>query len=100
MPTKPEPPNSVIALLADIVRDRSRTRHAALLVFSVGFATTLILASILLIMMLFGTPGTAAVASVLATASLTAASLTARRVVKNRQSRPDNEKDSTNDPPL
>jgi len=85
VPTKPEPPSTVIALVAEIFRDRRQTRHAAILLFSAAVAVVLVLAPVLAVMMLFSTTGAAAVGgvSVLATASVTV-----RRIAMTRCSRP------------
>lgn len=89
MPAKPEPPNTVLALLAEIFRDRRQTRHAAILLFSAAVAVVLVLAPVLAVMTLFSTTGAAAVGgvSVLATACVTA-----RRIATTRCSRPESTK--------
>jgi len=84
MPTKPEPPITVIALLAQIVRDHRQTRHAAILAFSLALALAVVLAPVIAVLILFGTTGAAAVggASALATAGIAA-----HRAVAARRSR-------------
>jgi hypothetical protein len=83
MPTKPEPPITLIALLAQIVRDHRQTRHAAILVFSLAFAVTVVLAPVIVVLVLFGETGAAAIGGA---SALTAAGIAAHRAVAARRS--------------
>jgi hypothetical protein len=82
MPTKREPPSSVIALLAQILRDRRQTWHAAVLVFSLALALAVVLVPVLVVLVQFGTTGAAAVGGA---GGLATAGMTARRAVAARQ---------------
>jgi hypothetical protein len=75
--------DSVIALVADIVRHRGRTGRAVLLAIGVGFAVALAITPVLVVMILFGPQGAAAVAGL--SAALTAGVAT-RRAITNRRS--------------
>ena len=79
MAGNPEPLNSVFALIGDIVRNHNRTRHAVLLVLSIGFATALNLTALLIVVAVFGSQGATAVIGILATAGLAA-----RRTLRRR----------------
>lgn len=84
MATRPRPPNTAIALVAEIVDDPRRTRHAAILVLILAFALALILVPVLVVMTLFGTTGAIAVGGV---SALTTAGITAQRAANARRSR-------------
>jgi len=82
MPTKPDPPTTVIALVAQIVRCRHQTRHAAILVLCLALALAVTLASVMLVLVLFGAQGAAAVGGV---SALSAAGIAVGRIRRARR---------------
>ncbi|MGV9364728.1 hypothetical protein [Amycolatopsis sp. NPDC003731] len=79
MPTRPPPPDSFLALIAAIIRDRKQTMNVAFLVVCIAFAAAVVLAPTLVIMLLVGPTGAAAVGGVSALATAGAAVGRARR---------------------